>query len=374
MVRKDKNMAERILCVMGKIGSGGIESIVFSYYSALDKSKFQYDIVYEDRSDRDVPEELIQMGARAFKIPAMSHPRKYLKALRVIIRKGNYKIIHCNTSTLSVLPLWAAKTCGVPVRILHNHSTSSKYEFKRDLLKKVLRLIAPRLANKWCACSELSGRWMYGDKAFKCGKVTVFRNAVDIERFRFDESARIQIRRELEIENKTVVGHIGRFMTQKNHLFLIDIFAEYKKINNESVLLLVGEGPTMNEVREYVKKKNLYGSVYFIGVLPDTSKMYSAFDIFLLPSLYEGLPVVSVEASAAGLSQIISDKVTKECKITDAVTFLPIDDPLVWAYEIDKNLTRDRAATFLQMQNSAFNMDICVRELEDYYSDCLKNL
>lgn len=359
---------------MGKVAKGGVESMVFSYYTALDKSKFQYDIVYEDKSTYDIPNGIIEMGARAFKITSMSHPLAYISELRGIIKKGSYNIIHCNNNTLSVLPLIAAKSCGVKVRILHNHTTSSKAERKRDFLKRVLRLITPKLANKWCACSEAAGRWMYGDKAFDLGKVTVFRNAVDIDKFEYNECSSQDIRREFEIENNTVIGHVGRFVPVKNHLFLIDIFSEYRKINNNAVLLLVGEGPETDRVKAYVKRKGLDGSVIFAGARSDVAKFYSAFDIFLLPSLYEGLPVVSVEASAAGLAQLLSDKITEECRITDGVEFLPIDDPKRWALEIDKKLSFNRSFYAEQMRNSRYNINHCVKELEAFYGECLREV
>lgn len=367
-------MAERVLCIMGKIGSGGVESIVFSYYSALDKSKFQYDIVYENDSISTVPEELLSMGARAFAISPMSHPFSYISDLRKIMKNGDYKIVHCNNSTLSLFPLIAAKMSGIKIRIIHNHSTSSKLEKKRDLAKRVLRKIAPVFANKYCACSEKSGRWMYGDKAFEKGRVKLLRNAVDFDKYVYSESDAEQIKKEFNIENSTVIGHIGRFVTTKNHRFLIDVFDNYIKINNNSVLLLVGEGPLEADVKEYVKEKGLSAKVIFAGVRNDAYKFYSAFDILLLPSLYEGLPVVSVEASSAGLAQILSDNITRECRLNDGIKFLPIDSAELWASEIDKSLNNDRRKIAAQTRESRYDIKKCAKELEDYYTECLREI
>lgn len=359
---------------MGVITSGGVESIVFSYCSALDKNKYQYDIVYEDTSERSIPETLINMGTGHFCIPSIKHPLKYIRSLCKIIRNGKYRIIHCNISTLSVFPLIAAVICGVKVRIIHNHSTSSKLETKRNIAKKLLRPISRSLSNKWCACSEKAGRWMYGDKAFESGKVKVIKNCTDTGKYAYSEEKREEIRKEFNFENKTVVGHIGRFVTVKNHRFLIDIFEAYRKINADSVLLLVGEGPMEQEIREYAVQKGLSDTMIFAGVRNDADKIYSAMDVFLLPSLYEGLPVVSVEAAAAGLPQILSNEVTKETHFNESVRYLPIDNASEWADEINNMTHFDRKKLSDSFSDSDYGIKKCVKELENYYDECLKSL
>ena len=365
-------MAERILCVLGKLRAGGVESMMYSYYRLLDKNKWQYDFIYEEGSEFGIPDDILQMGAGAFVVPSVSNPIKYTKAVKEIIRKGGYRIIHSNLNTLSLFSLWAAKCCKVKIRILHNHSTSSGVEKKRDLLKKMLRPFNRAVTTDFCACSEYAGRWMYGDRAFDEGRVTVFRNGVDTDKFRFDSESREEIRREFNIENKTVIGHIGRFNTQKNHTFLIDLFREYHKINADSVLLCVGGGELMNEIKDYANNAGVGDSVIFAGYRnADVYKFYSAFDVFALPSLYEGLPVVAVEACAAGLPVLMSEFVTKEALITDRCFQLPITDPADWADKISSVTECDRKAIASQMSYGDFNIRNCVKELEDYYSKCL---
>lgn len=363
-------MAERILCIIGKLMVGGVESVVYSYYKHLDKDKYQYDFVYESSSCCDIPEEIMAMGARKYKVPANSSPFAYISSIRKIIKKEGYKIVHSNMNTLSVLSLFAALSCGVKFRILHNHSTSSNVEKKRDFIKKVLRPFARMMTNRPCACSELSARWMYGDRAFEKGKIKVFRNGVDVEKFRFNAEYRAEIRKEFNLENKKVIGHIGRFMTQKNHFFLIDIFKAYLSKDENSVLLLVGIGELQDDVKAYVDKLEISDKVIFAGIRYDAYKLYSAFDVFVLPSLYEGLPVVSMEACAAGLPLLLSDKITKECAVTDSVQFLPIDDPEIWAEKIFESGDNDRIKVSDQMAYGPYNIRNCVKELEDFYSDC----
>ena len=274
-------------------------------------------------------------------------------------------------NTLSLFSLLVAKKCRVKYRILHNHSTSSGVEKKRDIIKKILRPFNRMFTNKPCACSELAARWMYGDRAFEKGKIKVFRNGVDTDKFSFSEEFRRDIREEFKIENKKVIGHVGRFMTQKNHLFLIDIFAEYAKRDEESVLVLVGVGELFDDVSEYVAQKKLSDRVIFTGARSDVYKFYSAFDVFVLPSLYEGLPLVGVEACASGLPVLFSDAVTRESRVTDAVEFLPIDDPSVWADRIASIKSYDRLNIAAQMSSGPFNILNCIKELEVYYDNCL---
>lgn len=368
-------MAERILCVLGKLRAGGVESMMYSYYRFLDKDKWQYDFIYEEDSDFGIPDDILHMGAGAFVVPNISNPIKYVKAVKEIIKKGSYRIVHSNLNTLSLFSLWAAKCCKVKIRILHNHSTSSTVEKKRDLLKKLLRPLNRFVTTNCCACSEYAGRWMYGDRAFDAGKVTVFRNGVDTDKFRFNEDNRKEIRRELNIENKTVIGHVGRFCTVKNHPFLIDLFREYYKFNADSVLLCVGGGELADEIKKYAEKSGVGDSVIFVGYRnADVFKFYSAFDIFALPSLYEGLPVAAVEACAAGLPVLMSEFVTKEALITDKCFQLPINDPTDWANKISTLIGCDREAIASQMSDGDFNIKNCIKELEDYYSMCLSRI
>lgn len=364
-------MAERILCVLGKLKAGGVESVMYSYYRTIDRTRFQYDFVYEESSDFDVPEDITALGAKSFKVPDVSSVFKYVSAVRRIIKAGKYKIVHSNLNTLSVFSLFAAWTCGVKYRILHNHTTSSPVEKKRDFLKKVLRPFNVLLANKYVACSDLSAVWMYGKRKYKNGKVTVFRNGVDVEKFSFREEDRTEIRKEFNIENYKVIGHIGRFVSVKNHLFIIDIFKKYKENNVYSKLMLVGDGELLESVKAYVAELDLCDSVIFTGVRSDVDKLLSAFDVFVLPSLYEGLPVVAIEASAAGLPVLLSDKITRECAVTDAVSFYSIDDAKIWADALADIEEPDREKLSLQMASGPYNIHNCAGELEAYYSECV---
>ena len=299
--------------IMGKWIGGGVESVIMNYYRHLDHKKVQFDFICDEDSTRIPYDEIKKLGGRVFLVPKYQKLPQYLKALEDLFRKNQYRIVHSNINTLSVFPLYAAKKAGVPVRISHSHSTSNPKEWKRNIIKNILRPFSKRYATDYFACSELAGRYLFGNKTFDHGEVKIIHNAIDLDKFKFDPEARKKLRKELDIKEKTVViGHVGRFVKQKNHDFLIDVFKEYHTKNPDSKLLLIGTGPLEEKIKAKVKKLNLPDSVLFLGQRDDTNKLYSVMDVFCLPSLYEGLPVAGIEAQAAGLPCVYSDKVTIE--------------------------------------------------------------
>ena len=332
----------KVAQVLGFVAEGGVESMVMSYYRNIDKAKVQFDFLVECTSKIINKEEIEKMGGKIIIIPSMKNIFKYEKQLKSIFKENNYDIVHAQKSTLNIFPLYAAKKAGIKVRISHSHSTSNKIEWKRNIIKNILRPFSKLYATDYFACSELAGRYLFGNKTFDQGKVTIINNAIDINKFKFNEEFRSQIRKKYNIENKFVIGHIGRFVTQKNHSFLIDIFYEYQMINPNSCLLLIGDGPLFNEIKDKVNKLNINDKVIFVGSCFDTEKYYSAMDLFLLPSLYEGLPVVGVEAQINGINCLFSDTITKEIKVTDNANFLSLkNSSKEWALEINKTKEKD---------------------------------
>ena len=312
--------------IMGKWIGGGVESVIMNYYRHLDHKKIQFDFICDEDSTRIPYDEIKKLGGRVFLVPKYQKLPQYLKALKDLFRKNQYHIVHSNVNTLSVFPLYAAKKAGVPVRISHSHSTSNPKEWKRNIIKNILRPFSKRYATDYFACSELAGRYLFGNKTFDHGEVKIIHNAIDLDKFKFDPEARKKLRKELDIKEKTVViGHVGRFVKQKNHDFLIDVFKEYHTKNPDSKLLLIGTGPLEEKIKAKVKKLNLSDSVLFLGQREDTNKLYSAMDVFCLPSLYEGLGMVLIEAQMNGLPCLASDKVPKEAKITENIDFIVFD-------------------------------------------------
>lgn len=366
----------RVASVIGRYIGGGVEAVTINYYRNIDKNKVQLDFICDEDSTNIPYEEIEKMGGKVIIIPSYSKPFKYHKELKRVLKEGNYKIIHSNINTLSVFSLFAAKCAGVPVRIAHSHSTTNKKEKKKNLMKQVLRPFSKMFATDYMCCSELAGRWLFGNKEYDKGNVYLLNNAIDLDKFKYNESLRKKKRKELGIKDDTlVIGHIGRFVAQKNHDFLIDIFNEIHKKNNNSILLLAGQGPLMEDIKNKVKELNLEDSVKFLGQRNDANELYQAFDVFLLPSLYEGLPVVGVEAQAAGLLCYLSDDMTKETKVLDITKFMSLNNtPEEWADSILDDVKKyKRIDTSKEMTAKNFNIKEEAKKLEEYYLNLYSN-
>ena len=261
MNKTDLNQPLIVAQIMGKWVGGGVESVIMNYYRHLDHSKIRFDFICDEDSTRIPYDEIKKLGGRVFLVPKYQNLPKYLKALGKLFKENQYRIVHSNINTLSVFPLCAAKKAGVPIRISHSHSTSNPKEWKRNLIKNILRPFSKRYATDYFACSELAGRYLFGNKAFDRGEVKIIHNAIDVDKFKFDEAARKKLRQEFGIKDSTVViGYVGRFVQQKNHTFLVDVFKEYHKKNPDSKLLLVGSGPLEDEIKKKVER-----DIHFYG-------------------------------------------------------------------------------------------------------------
>lgn len=365
-----KNEPIRVAQIIGKWLGGGVESVVMNYYRHIDRTKIQFDFICDEDSTNIPYEEIKKMGGKVILIPPYQKVFKYHKKLKEVLKSGGYKIVHSHINTLSVFSLFAAKCAGVPVRIAHSHSTTNKKEKKKNLLKQVLRPFSKVFATDYMCCSELAGRWLFGNKEYDNGNVYLLNNAIDLDKFKYDEEKRKEKRKELNIEDDTlVIGHVGRFVEQKNHRFLIDIFNEVHKQKEKSILLLAGQGPLMEEMKEKVKILGIEDSVKFLGQRNDINELYQAFDVFCLPSLYEGLPVVGVEAQATGLLCIFSEDMTKETKVLETTRFKSINgDAKEWAnIVIESNKSFERINSKIEMTNKNFNIKEEGKKFEEKY-------
>ena len=367
---KSKEEPIRIAHIVGKWLGGGVEAVIMNYYRHINHDKIQFDFICDEDSTNIPYEEIEKMGGKVLLIPPYQDVVKYHKELKKVLQDGNYRVVHSHINTLSVFSLCAAKSAGVPVRIAHSHSTTNKKEKKKNLMKQVLRPFSKVFATDYMCCSELAGRWLFGDKEYNEENVCLLNNAIDLEKFKYDESLRKKKRKELGIKNSTlVIGHIGRFVAQKNHDFLINIFNEIHKQNADSILLLAGQGPLVDNIKNKVKELQLEDNVKFLGQRKDANELYQAFDVFLLPSLYEGLPVVGVEAQAVGLLCYLSDDMTKETKVLDTTKFMSLNDNAnEWASNILSDINNyKRIDTSKEMTAKNFNIKEEAKKLEEYY-------
>ena len=286
------NLDEKIIVahIMGKWNGGGVESVVMNYYRNIDRNRIQFHFLCDEDST-DIPyEEIEKLGGKVIVIPPYQKLFKYQKELYRIFKENNYKIIHSHINALSVFPLRIAKKAGVPIRIAHSHSTSNKKEWKKNILKMILRPFSKLYANNYFACTEYAGKWLFGKKVVERKELNVINNAIDLKKFEFNENRREDLRKELGIkEDVLVIGHVGRFMKQKNHEFLIDVFEKAIKQDDNIYLILVGQGPLEDKIKEMAKEKGIENKILFLGQRNDVNKLYQAMDIFVLPSLYEGL-------------------------------------------------------------------------------------
>lgn len=326
----------RVLQIIGIVAGGGVEAVIMNYYEHIDRTKVQFDFIVHNDNKIDITQKVEAMGGKVYKVtPYYKNPIAFMWDIYKVIKRHHYRIVHSNMNTLSAFSLFAAWAAGAPVRILHNHSTSSPGETKRNIMKFMLRPFARLFANHYLACSRLAGEWMYGRKMMDSGKVTIVNNAIDLKKYAFNPQKRNLLRKELGLADEFVIGHVGRFMFPKNHEFLIDVFAEAYKKNPHMALLLVGDGPLRPAMEEKVRKLGLTDHVKFLGLRNNVQDFYHVMDILVLPSHYEGLPVVGVEAQANGLPCLFSTKVTKETRLTHSAQFLDLEaGASMWAEEI----------------------------------------
>ncbi len=372
---KNKNTL-RIAHIMGKWVGGGVESVVMNYYRNIDRSMIQFDFICDNDSTNIPYDEIEKLGGRVILIPPYQKLFSYQKELRKVLRKNNYKIVHSHINTLSVFPLFAAKSVNIPVRIAHSHSTTNKKEWKKNLLKNILKPFSKIFATHYFCCSELAGRWLFGNYEYEKGNVFLLNNAIDVSKFKYNKSIRSKVRKELKISDDTlVIGHVGRFVAQKNHKFLIDIFNDIHSKCKNSKLLLIGQGPLVDEIKEKVKTLNLEDSVIFMGQRNDVNELFQAFDVFLLPSLYEGLPVVGVEAQASGVLCVFSTSMTKDVKMLEESLFISLNDNSnVWKDKILSSINYERVNTEQIITDKKFNIKKEASRLEDKYLELYKQV
>ena len=367
-----QNAPIRVAQVVGKLTAAGVEAVINNYYRCIDHDRYQFDYYIDADSTTQPPEELIALGARYYVIPPYQKPAAYVTALTRAFRERGYTIVHSNMNTLSVFSLFAAWRAKVPVRIIHSHSTAAPGETKRNVLKYTLRPFAGLFATHLCACSNYAGEWLYGKRAMASGRVEVFNNAIDTRRYAYDPEQRRAMRRELGLEDHFVVGHVGRFCFQKNHDFLIDIFAEVHKRRPDAVLMLVGDGGLREQTLEKAKRCGLEASIRYLGIRNDVQRLYQAMDVFALPSHYEGLPVVGVEAQAAGLPCLFSDAVTREALLLPETRVMALSEGAArWAEAIVACASFERRDTSEDIRRQGFDIRSASEKLAAYYDKAL---
>lgn len=372
-----ENQPLRILQIIGKTCGGGVEAVVMNYYRHMDRTKIQFDFVIDEDSPVKLDEEISRLGGRVYNIVSYAHNLPHYTAeITRIVRAGHYEIVHSHMNTLAVFSLLAAWLGGATVRIVHNHTIANRSEFLRSCLKYALRPFARTFANAYLACGEKAARWMFGAVDVAAGRVRIVRNAIDMDAFFYREDVRQNYRKMFGIApDAFVVGHIGRFVHTKNHEFLIDMFRELRAERPNAVLLLVGDGPLFLSLREKVRREGAEDAVFFLGLRNDAAELYNVMDVFVLPSWYEGLPVVAVEAQANGLPCLVSDYVSWECRLTRSLEFLSLKESArAWASRTLGLATGRNPTACEELAYAGFDIKEEAPRLAEFYEDLAKSV
>ncbi len=366
----------KVLFFVDRLRHGGIQQFLMEVTKQMDKTKFEVHLLSLDDGENYPLEQEIAKNNVVFHklhniwIKTPIDFFKYKKAINKFFEENQFDIVHLNGTSKNYLLLKCAEEHGVKVRISHAHSTNfmSKNVIKR-FFGNILKNKIIKYSTLFFACSKAAGEWLFENKE----GVLIIPNAVDYEKYKYDKDIRNNIRKDLKIDKDTfVVGHVGRFTYVKNHKFLIDIFSEIKKTNNNSVLVLVGVGELEDTIKKYIDEKKIKDSVIFLGFRNDVNKVLQAFDCFVMPSLYEGLPLVCVEAQAAGLPCYVSDTITPEVKISNALSFISLqNDEKQWAATICSS-DNNRKNTKKELQENGYILENMVANLSKIYVDEVK--
>ena len=325
---------KRLLCIIGNMNAGGAETFLMKIYRSLDRSKYQMDFCINEQNECFYENEIKELGGKIYRIPAKSQSIKLFKnGLSDCVKSGNYKyVLRITSSAMGFMDLKIAKKSGVRICSARSSNSNDGKSIKAKAAHVLGKLLYSKYVDVKIAPSDLAAKYTFGKKAYRCGDIHILHNALDLNVYQFDEQARNNIRKEFSIsDNVRIIGHVGRFMLQKNHTFLLDVFNEIHKQNHETVLMLVGKGELEDKIKEKIKALNLDDSVIFTGVRSDVSALLSAMDVFVFPSFYEGMPNTVIEAQATGLPCLIADTITKEADVTGLVRYMPLKAPKDWA-------------------------------------------
>jgi glycosyltransferase involved in cell wall biosynthesis len=362
----------RVLQVTGIMNRGGAEAMIMNLYRNIDKSRVQFDFV-ENSLDRGLfDDEIGELGGKIYYCPHhvgknhFEYKRWWKKFFKE--HKGEYDIVHGHIGSTAAIYLKIAKKNGV-YTIAHSHSSSFGGGIK-GLMYQIMSYPTRNIADYFLACSYESGVSRYGNKiGNNLQKCTVVNNAIDSSKFSFNLEVREKYRKEFNLVNRFVIGHIGRYLPEKNHTFLIDVFSEIYNKNKNAELVLIGDGPLRKEIEDKIHQLKLENVVKILGVRSDIAQLTQMLDVLAFPSLYEGLPVTLIECQAAGLPCICSDVITKNVDITGLCDFVPLNDLQKWCKAILSCVGTKRENTTEKIMQAGYDITTTARWIEEFYSE-----
>ena len=359
----------RVLNLFTIMDRGGAETMVMNYYRNIDRTKVQFDFLVHREQPGAYEDEIKSLGGRIYRMCPV-YPQnfsRYKRDIRVFFREhSEYKIVHSHMSELGYFALKEAAAQGVPVRICHAHSSPHGFDLKMIMRTYFKKRMMPYLTHLFM-CGVESGRWLYGER--NESRFIMLNNAIDAAEHTYSPGKRAEMRRQLGLTDELVIGHVGRFNQPKNHPFLLGIFAALLKKQPNAVLLLVGGGEDMPKIQVKAQELGIAERVRFLGVRSDVAELMQAMDVFVFPSLYEGLPVTMVEAQASGLPCLISDKVPPECLLTEGlVESVPLSESAdVWAKKILERRGTPRTDRSAEIAAHGFDITTEAVKLQEFY-------
>lgn len=361
----------RILQILTSLdGNGGVQKFLLNYYSNMDRDKIHCDFIVLTEEVGEIEQIFLDWGSKVFHIQGRKeNTLEYYKKMNKIMAEGNYDIVHCHQEYLGAIPLYLAKKNNIKVRISHGHLAYVPRSPRQKIIKFISTIILKHCATNLFACSNDAAKWLYGEKTFKQGNVTIINNAIKTEDFSFDNELRGRKRKELGLEDKFIVGNISRFIYQKNHEFLIEIFSQIYQKNKDAVLLLIGDGELKEEVKKQINDLKINEAVKFLGIRDDVNELLQAMDVFLFPTRFEGLGIVLIEAQVSGLKCITSKGLVPiETKVTDEIMYIPLTESKeYWAEQTLKNSNYVRKDLTELVKESGFDIQVEAGKLEKLY-------
>lgn len=365
-------MKIKVLHVLTVLNRGGLETMLMNYFRNSDRSKFEYHFLVH-RSGGIFEREILENGGFIHRMPPLSFSlsvfNNYLKNLDKFFGKNQFNILHVHNNSFGYFPLKSGKKHGIPIRIMHSHISSLRDDWRKVILGKYLNKKIPFVANELYACGLDAGRWMYGEKKFK-----VIPNAINTEDFSYDPAKRKRMREKLKITDGIALINVARFEPQKNHCFLMETFAELAKVKSHVHLFLVGEGKLDRQINLQIEELGIKDKVTLLGSRSDVNELLQAMDVFLFPSLFEGLPVSLVEAQASGIQCVISNGIPEEAVLVrENVTVISLkENANVWAERILALDLSDRKDVSEIIIRKGYDIKENAKKLENKYLDLLE--
>lgn len=348
----------------GTMDRGGVSTFMMNVYEKMHSEKIQIDFLVHTLSTGVRDEDILNLGGKIFRVPARGrNPLKNYRQIKQIMLNGKYDVVHAHADAGNSTILSIAKECNIPIRISHCHNTNytNKSLLKRFLNDQFKKQI-PRYATHLWACSEKAGEWLYGNHSFE-----VIPNAIDVQKFIYSPQLSKDLRKELNLENKFVIGHVGRFDYQKNHDFLLKVFAEVINEREDAHLVLIGKGELEEVIKKQANQLGILDKISFLGESSNVNKLINVFDVGVFPSLFEGFSIAMVEMQVNGLPLVVSDNVPSEINLTDNIRFLSLDETVkYWCKTILETKGRDTGAVD-KIIAKGYNLSDMVNKLTKTY-------